>query len=146
MTIRKGEPWGGSGALLKSSPIVSRDRDLARLIQELRREPRSETDQIEVGLLGGDLHRSLGAPPHSPEDLLSGKGQRLPIDIGIVEFDSKGKTQQWVFVAHLLARVGRLGGIWNGRSAIVMNGSFMGSANLGPRAHPNDGRLDVLDG
>ena len=27
-----------------------------------------------------------------------------------------------------------------------MNGTFAGFHDLGPRAHPNDGRLDVVDG
>lgn len=130
----------------------------AEPVTEVRAEPAVErraqpadgaekvSHPVEVGMLGGDLHRSVGAPSHSASDLFDGSGVRLPIDVGVVEFEDHGVQVRRLFVAHLVARVGRTGGLWSGRTAIVMNGSFIGTANLGPKAHPNDGRLDVVDG
>ena len=45
------------------------------------------------------------------------------------------------FVAHLVARRSW----WRGRVLVVANAAFMGPNNVAPRAHPGDGRLDVLD-
>jgi diacylglycerol kinase family enzyme len=89
------------------------------------------------GLHGGDLHRTLGAP--SPERRHTADAMRLPIDVARVVLD--GETD--CFVAHLVA--GR--GPWfRCRTVMVMNAAFVGEANLGPRAHPGDGLLDVIDG
>jgi hypothetical protein len=89
------------------------------------------------GLDGGDLYRTLGAPP--PERRHTAEAMRLPIDLARVELDGRADC----FVAHLVA--GR--GPWFfGRTAMVLNAAFVGDANLGPRAHPGDGRLDVVDG
>lgn len=46
-----------------------------------------------------------------------------------------------VFVAHLVARRSW----WRGRVVAVMNAQFLGPWDIAPRAHPGDGRLDVLD-
>jgi diacylglycerol kinase family enzyme len=43
-------------------------------------------------------------------------------------------------VAHLVAR----NRLWT-RAFVVMNAQWLGGLNLGPRAHPNDGLLDVYD-
>ena len=45
------------------------------------------------------------------------------------------------FVAHLVARRR----FWRGRAAVAMNAAWLGPYNLGPRAHPNDGLLDIAD-
>jgi diacylglycerol kinase family enzyme len=45
------------------------------------------------------------------------------------------------FVAHVQARRQW----WRGRAWVAMNASWLGSWNLAPRSHPNDGLLDVLD-
>ncbi len=154
MTIRRGEPWGEAGPLTEGRPIAVDDRSLSRIIQDdLFEELSADPDKIsqvvlkpvEAGLLGGDLHRSVGSPRNSPDELYSGSGLRLPIDVGLVVFDDHRVTQRHVFTAHLVARTGR-GGLWSTRTVVAMNGSFLGEANLGPRAHPNDGRLDIVDG
>ena len=48
--------------------------------------------------------------------------------------------QHW-FVAHLVARRSW----WRGRIVAGMNAEFVGPWDVAPRAHPNDGLLDVLD-
>ena len=55
---------------------------------------------VEVGLLGGDLHRTLGAPHHDEDDLRAGRGMRFPMDLGTVSVDG---GPPMVFVAHLVA-------------------------------------------
>lgn len=62
----------------------------------------------------------------------------MTCDLGSVLLDGR---IHW-FTAHLVARRSRL----TGRCVAVMNAAFLGSSNLGPRAHPGDGLLDVSDG
>ena len=67
----------------------------------------------------------------------SAAGTCVQVDAGAALVDGR---LCW-FVAHLVARRSW----WRGRVLVVANAAFMGSANVAPRAHPGDGRLDVLD-
>jgi hypothetical protein len=140
VTIRKGRDWGEQGALAPDAPVLDSDRAGARLLQAALD---AGAALPELGLVGGDLHRSLGSPRHSAGDLYDGAGMRLPIDVGTVRLDG-GAPQ--VFLAHLVATARRGAALWSSRTLVVMNGTFRGELDLGPRAHPNDGRLDVTDG
>jgi hypothetical protein len=140
MTIRKGQDWGEPGALAPGSPVADDDREAAELLERLLAP---EGPQPEIGILGGDLHVTLGEPHHDESDLRAGRGMRLPMDLGTVRIDD---GEPLVFVAHLVATARPNGRLWSSRTVTVLNGSFAGPYNLGPRAHPNDGRLDVTDG
>ena len=50
-------------------------------------------------------------------------------------------TLHW-FVAHAVVRRSW----WRGRVVAAMNAEFVGRWDVAPRSHPNDGKLDVLDG
>ena len=139
MTIEKGRSWGAPGALADDAPVVAEDRAAALVVAAAFAAGRPPG---ELGLLGGDLHRSLGAPRHSADALRAGEGTRFPIDVGAVELDGRPD----VFVAHLVATEHRSGRLWRGHTVILVNGSFVGPLDLGPKAHPNDGRLDLTEG
>ncbi len=142
MTIRRGEEWGEPGALTPGAPIAASDGEAADLVAA------SIADGVplgEIGLVGGDLHAALGSPRHDAADLLEGRGIRLPIDLGEVVVDrGDGLISRHVFLAHAVA--GRSRRRWAQRTVVAMNGTHLGAADLGPRAHPNDGLLDVSDG
>ena len=140
MTIRKGQDWGEPGALAADAAVADDDRSAAELLGTAWSAGGA---MPEIGLLGGDLHRTLGAPHHDASDLRAGRGLRFPMDLGTVRIDG---GEPVVFVVHLVATAARNGRLWSSRTVTVMNGSHVGPANLGPRAHPNDGRLDVVDG
>lgn len=140
MTIRRGEQWGAPGALGAHAPVASSDAEAARLVAQ---RWSSGSDPVELGLLGGDLHHDLGSPRHDAEQLRAGEGRRLPMDLGTVSLDG-GEPR--AFVAHLIATARRHSRLWSSRTVVVMNSSFAGPYRLGPRAHPNDGRLDLTDG
>jgi hypothetical protein len=144
VTIRKGEAWGAPGSLPADAPVAEDDAQAAAELQ--RRwgvDGAAPTDPPHIGLLGGDLHRTVGEPHHDEHDLRSGQGMCLPMDAATVRLDG-GAPQ--VFVAQLIATADRRGRLWHGRTITVVNGSFAGPYDLGPRAHPNDGRLDLVDG
>jgi hypothetical protein len=133
MTIRKGEPWGEPGTLPADGVVVHTDAEARAVVTAARRagEPIPT-----LGLLGGDLCRAVGGT--GDERRLVQDGVVLPVDLGAVLVDGR---LHW-FVAHLVARRGW----WRGRVVAVMNAQHLGRWDVAPRGHPNDGRLDVLDG
>ena len=134
MTISKGSDWGAPGPLPDGSPVATDNPSLRALVVAQRRGGAV----VPIGLSGGDLHRTVGSP--DPGRLSSNAARHYPIDVVEVTLDDAEPT--W-FVAHLVAGASPM---WLRRTLVVMNAAFIGPANLGPRAHPGDGLVDVTDG
>jgi hypothetical protein len=134
MTISKGSDWGAAGPLPDGSPVATDNASLRALVVAQRRGG----PVVPIGLTGGDLHRTIGSP--DPGRLSSDGARRYPIDVVEVVLDEGDPT--W-FVAHLVAGASPM---WLRRTVVVMNAAFVGPANLGPKAHPGDGLVDVTDG
>jgi hypothetical protein len=134
MAIRKGEAWGEPGALPRHGVIVATDEEAADIVTAARRagEP-----VPPLGLVGGDLCRTLGGRGDRAR-LRSDDATTFAVDLGEVLLDGT----LHLFVAHLVARPP----LWLGRSVVAMNAAWLGNLNLGPKAHPGDGLLDVTDG
>src|SRR4051812_35197356 len=134
VTIRKGEPWGERQPLPADGWMVHSDAEARELI-----EPRWRAGEPlpVLGLLGGDLCRTLGGAGDEGR-LRSSDAMTFPVDLGVAEIDGEGHC----FVAHAIVR--RIG--WRGRAVAAMNAQWLGSWDLGPRSHPDDGLLDVTDG
>lgn len=134
MTIERGEPWGEARALPRHGVLVRSDREARAVVAAARRagEPIPP-----LGLLGGDLCRTLGGRGDEAR-LRSAEAMTFPVDLGSVLVDGR---LHW-FVAHLVAKRSW----WRGRAVVAMNAQFLGSWDVAPKSHPNDGRLDVLDG
>ncbi len=132
MPVGKGEPWGSVGPVPDGLVVVATDADLRALLTACR-----ETGQAPppVGLLGGDLMRALGGS--GDRRRFDGDVARLPVDA--VRVEAGGRTA-W-FVAHLVARRGW----WRGDLAGVMNTQYRGLWDVAPRAHPGDGKVDVVE-
>jgi putative lipid kinase YegS-like protein len=133
VTVERGRPWGAQGVLPADGVVVRTDGEARRLVEPARR---SGAVLPVLGLLGGDLARSVGGTGDA-DRLHDGRGVVLPVDLVSVLLDGR---QQW-FVAHLVARRAW----WRGRIVAVMNAQWHGSLDVAPRSHPNDGRVDVLD-
>jgi hypothetical protein len=133
VTIRRGGAWGEVGGLPAGGTVVASDAEARRVVTAARR---AGVPVPPLGLLGGDLCRTLGG--RGDEDRLRGDdAARLPVDIGSVLVDG---VHHW-FVAHLVV----CRRWWRGRIVAAMNAEFLGAWDVAPRAHPNDGVLDVLD-
>ena len=130
MPISKGSPYGEQGTLPDDGVVVRSDAEARAVIERARQEGRPCPP---LGLLGGDLCRTLGGPGDEAR-LRSPDAVRFPVDLGEVLLDGR----LHVFVAHLVARTRGWGHV-----VAAMNAQFVGSWVLGPRAHPNDGLLDV---
>lgn len=133
MTIERGSDWGRAGTLPEGAPIVSSDAELGALVTRHRRA--GEPLPV-VGLLGGDLCRTVGGRGDT-ERLHSDQARMLPIDVGSVLIDGR---LHW-FVAHLVARRSW----WRGPIWAACNAQWIGAWDVAPRAHPGDGKLDILD-
>ena len=130
MPISKGSSYGQPGVLPDDAVLVRSDGEARRVIEAAREEGRPIPP---LGLLGGDLCRTLGGAGDEAR-LRSADAVRFPVDLGEALLDGRPH----VFVAHLVVRTR-----WWGSVVAAMNAQFLGPWVLGPRAHPNDGLLDV---
>ena len=136
MTISKGAQWGRPGVLAPGGQLVHSDAEARRILLAHRARAGSET--VVLGLLGGDLCRTVGGTGDIGR-LTSNEAMHLPIDIVRVRIDDAEPT--W-FVAHLVAR----GRAWHGPFLVALNAEWLGRWKAGPRAHPNDGLVDLIHG
>jgi hypothetical protein len=130
VTVEKGRSWGVRTARPPGLVEVRDDPAAARVVHE-RRQVGGAVPPL--GLLGGDLRRTLGGGPVSA---LGDEVAVFKVDLGVVELDGVPRT----FVSHLVARRSW----WWGEVLVAMNAEFLGRWDVAPRSHPNDGRLDLL--
>ncbi len=123
MTIRRGEPWGEEVPRPEHIAVASSDAELAAMVA-------SDAGAV-MATSGGDVHAALGRP--------SGRGataQRLPMDLLRLTWEGGSALA----VAHAVLRATW----WRGTVVAVMNVERLGTWDVAPRAHPNDGRADVV--
>ncbi|HWL44168.1 MAG TPA: hypothetical protein VNQ73_14600 [Ilumatobacter sp.] len=124
MTIRPGQEWGRPAGDVSTATPAGSDADLA--------------DQVAAGAVGpfavsaGDLHRAVGAPKPGAHTTI------VPVDALAVQLD---EGPERLVVAHLVARRSW----WRGPVVAVCNVDYVGTWNVAPRAHPGDGRANVVD-
>ena len=134
MTIRRGEDWGRLEPIPSDAVPASGDH-AAALILGAALDAGESPPPVVLG--GGDLARSLGHTPTSRSDA-TGEAPAFTIDVMAVDLPS-GRHYA---IAHVV--VGTM--TWLRHSIVFMNGTHRGGLNLGPRAHPNDGLVDVTAG
>lgn len=132
MSVEKGRDWGAPGELPADAVLVRSDAEARVALEGARRV---DAPLPVLGLLGGDLCRTLGG--RGDEARLRQGGTRVRVDLGVVLLDGR----RHLFVAHLVARRSW----WRGPVLAAMNAQFLGRWDAAPRAHPGDGKLDVLD-
>lgn len=150
MTIERGQTWGepSDPEVDDGLPVVGSDAELAEFWAATRDDAEPErTSGLPpvpmVRLSAGDLLKTLGLD----RPRLSGQRYRYPVDIGLAHLRRDRSAEETVpFAAHLTVRNRPLSGLGPGLSLAVMNAAWLGDLRLGPRAHPNDGLLDVTEG
>ncbi len=130
MTISKGVDWGRPVARPDDLRIAPTDAALAALL--------SDGSGLPCAASGGDLFRTMGSRPVGDRAEL----MACPVDLVDVTLDGGVAT---VAVAHVVARLSAMrGGPWRGPILAVMNAEFIGSFDVAPRGHPNDGRVETF--
>ncbi len=138
MTIRKGHEWGTLAIPDPNMMTVSSDAELHALVASRDADDSAVSARTQaIGLLGGDLMRTLGGA--ADRDRFTGAAPipHLPVDVVRVTVDDARTT---VVVAHLVVRRSW----WRGPITALMNAQFLGTWDVSPRCHPNDGRVDVV--
>jgi hypothetical protein len=125
MTIEKGAAWGVHGTAPHDLVVAADEAALARAV---------ESGVRHAALRAGDVLRALGLTDATPP-LAGEPALLLPCDAMRVRLDDRAPLTA---VSTII--VGR-----RFRERIVASaGGFVGVLNVAPRAHPNDGLLDVL--
>lgn len=133
MTIRRGEPWGRQRMLLADVAVVDDDAALARHVAAaLQHGDRP----LPVAVRSGDLARSMGGGA-AGRVVVGATLVEAPID-AVRATTAEGEVR-W-FCAHLVARRGP----WRGEIVAAVNAGFVRGRDVAPRAHPNDGRVDIV--
>jgi hypothetical protein len=130
VTIRRGEDWGRTGPAPADLEWCDDD---AAVANAYRNGVRS------IGVRGGDLARTLGVGPETSADVEATVS--FPIDVVELTASDGRRTAA---AAHVVVRRRRRGW-WRGPILVVMNAQYIGRADVAPRGHPNDGRVDVLE-
>lgn len=131
--IDKGQDWGRPGTLPADGVVVRSDAEARTVVTAARR---ANGPIPTLGLLGGDLCRTVGGRGDEAR-LRSGPATALTVDLGAVLVDGR---LHW-FVAHLVVRRGWL----RGPLFAAFNAEWLGDWDVAPRAHPADGKLEVIE-
>lgn len=144
MTIERGSPWGRPWTEGSPTPEVSGDAELAAaMARPLLAGEGNPASPEPLTPVSGDLLRTIGVERPRPVE----ERHLYPIDLALAHLTRGDGTESVVpFVAHLTVRNRPLTGLGPGLSVAVMNAAWFGPLRLGPRAHPNDGRVDVTEG
>ncbi len=132
MTIRPGQPWGTVEPAPGDVMRVDDDAGVASLL-----DPNDGTGPAcPVAPRRGDCWRAAGGRVERDRVAAGGEVALLPWDaVGVV-----ADGRRWWAVAHVVAR----GRAWSGEVVAIMNVDHVGSWDVAPRAHPNDGLLDSV--
>lgn len=129
MTIKRGADWGVARPLAPSSPVATSDAELAILAQ-------AANPHQPIGLVGGDLARTLGATGNR-ERLYGSTARTVACDAMAISIDG---SEPRFAVASLV-----IGSLRRGGLVVVANAAWLGEWNVNPRSHPNDGRVESID-
>ena len=132
MNIEKGRSWGSLSPLPPEGVIIKTNKELLEKVNDCKRQG---IDLPTFGLLGGDLWRTLGGR-RAEERLYGGEATTLDIDLGCALLDGK----IFWFCAHMF-----IGSKLKGEKIFISNVAHYGKMNPAPKAHPGDGKFDVLE-
>lgn len=136
MTIRKGQEWAEpvSMALAQIATKFADDATLA--IAALDAWEAGEPLVASPG--PGDALKTLGLDTARRDE----NAMMYPWDLGVAELYLRGSTRRIPFISQVVVRPRNR----PGRLISIMNTPWYGRYRLGPRAHPNDGLVDITDG
>jgi len=146
--IKPGEEWGGP---TDEPPDLSVAGDDAALAEAVKASA-ARVPLVRFAPHGSELARAIGLAP-IPKDA-SPRGVALPVDAIVTDLGAAVNT---VIVGHVPDRLrawhrshvvtvevdGRALHDGPATTVVIANGQFSGAADLAPRGHPGDGRLEI---
>lgn len=135
MPIERGKDWGVDAPPGLVDVIATTDAEVRTVVEE---SWAAGTEVPSIALLGGDLWRALGSPVGGLQRIRSRDAKMVPIDAAQVRLDDRS----CVAVAHVFC----MKSWWRGPITAVMNSEWRDTWRVAPKAHPNDGRFDLLEG
>jgi hypothetical protein len=135
MPISPGSPWGAISPLPESPLAMTSDRELGIF---LRDHSAKQIHEQSIFMKSGDIPRVLGVldRPRDADCL------RVVIDAIVVSYtDTAGNEHNDVCIASLsIARR-----FFRGSICVVTNSGYWKGHEVAPRAHLNDGKLDIFE-
>ena len=137
MTIEKGQDWGCLVAKPENLHWVEDDFEASNF---LNRHLTVEGAPIEIAILKSDIARALGI---SGANIKKKEMLRTYFDVVETIFLRSGQTSvdRRLYLGHAFVH----NGLATGAKVGVLNSSFVGKRNWAPKAHPNDGKFDVVE-
>lgn len=133
MTIRKGDPWGEEVPQPNGLPCFSTARAIGRAVESHAQQP----VKTPFACVTTDRHvlQLLGLEDHKRDTCL-----RIPVDIVAVDLTTaEGRSN---VVALDTIEVGD--GFFHGDWVLFTNTGYWRGKRIASRAHPNDGRVDLV--
>lgn len=128
MTIRRGGEWGSVAPVPGGIVLCRGNLDLNDALN-------SPNPPTTIGVLSGDLQRTVSSSP-DPSHYTVGT-QVVTVTIDLIALRSQCGSPR--AASHVVARRSW----WSGEILVVSNAQFLGSWDVAPRSHPNDGLLDI---
>ena len=133
MSVEKGVDWGERAQPPADLAVFD---DAHAAMELLTTERRANRPLPAIGLRRGDLVRTLGGS--TTADLATAReALHVTVDLGAVLADG---CLSW-FLEQVVVRRAWL----RGPVIVVATAAFLGHWNMAPRAHPGDGRLDIVE-
>jgi len=127
MTVEKGAAWGTRVVAPNIIETSTSDQAVALV-----------SGSSPQCILGGELWKCLG----EPELVTPGQWcHRVEIDALVCVVTTPKGVMEWRAASHI--QIGTWLGV--GRFIVLSNTGFIGSRRIAPRAHPNDGVVDVIE-
>jgi len=135
MTIGKNEKWGTVVSCPPGLPLFSSSRSLSVFLTQ-HSELLQSSSPFECRLYARNFHTLLGLKRKRSEQCL-----RIPIDVVRVEGAKCGARFSFVAIDTILLTTR----FPFGEYLLLTNSGFWWGRRFAPRAHPNDGKMDVVE-
>lgn len=135
MTIRKFAEWGRLIDRPNAIELCNSDAEVAKVAIH---HQSCGTLIPHIHVTGGSLAASLG----NTLALSSTKVRELPIDLLHISYRTTSGMQRTSIAANSVLMRHRW---WTGQIVVITNSGYLGTWEIAPRAHPNDGVFDVVE-
>ena len=137
MTIQRGRDWGDYVQRPSGLQLVADDSKAEEFLDE---HLPNASQPIELAILKSEVARALGITGPKVEN-----NEMLRTEFDVVEATFKLANHDNLLRRYFLGHAFIRTSWFRGKCVGVLNSSFVGHRDWAPRAHPNDGKIDVVE-